>query len=361
MRVFITGGTGLIGRRLVRRLIERGDRPVILTRNADRARLSPALKGADVVQGDPTAHGGWEAAIEGSDAVVNLAGQNIFERRWNDDVRRLIRDSRVSGTEHVVAAIAAARDRPKVLVQGSAIGYYGIKGDEELTESSPPGDDFMANICRDWEAAAAPAEGLGLRLALIRTGIVLARGEGALGAMTPPFLVGPGAPIGSGSLDPNRPRPGPKATRWEKIVAAVRDLVRPARGQQWMSWVHVDDIVGILLTALDVPEARGPINGVAPNPVRNAEFSRTLSKVLWRPHAPQRFFLPFGPPDAAIKLALGDVAELITTGQKVLPERARALGFQFRYPDLESALRAAFAAPEPAGQESKKSAGALTD
>lgn len=361
MRVFITGGTGLIGRRLVRRLVERGDRPLILTRNADRARLSPALKGADVVQGDPSAHGGWESAIEGCEAVVNLAGQNIFERRWNDDVRRLIRESRISGTEHVVAAIAAASDRPKVLVQGSAIGYYGIKGDEDLAESSPPGDDFMARVCRDWEAAAAPAEGLGLRLATIRTGVVLARGEGALGAMTPPFLVGPGAPIGSGSLDPNRPRPGPEAGAWERFVAAVRDLVRPARGRQWLSWVHVEDIVGILLMALDHPEARGPINGTAPQPVRNADFSRTLSKVLWRPYAPQRFFLPFGPPDAALKLALGDVAELITTGQKVLPDRAQALGYAFRYPELEAALRAIFARSEPAPRAETQPAGVLTD
>jgi NAD dependent epimerase/dehydratase family enzyme len=190
---------------------------------------------------------------------------------------------------------------------------------------------------------------------------VLARGEGALGAMTPPFLVGPGAPIGSGSLDPNRPRPGPNATAWEKLNAAVRDFVRPARGQQWMSWVHVDDIVGILLMALDNSEARGPINGTAPNPVRNADFSRTLSKVLWRPHAPQRFFLPVGPPDAAIKLALGDVAEIITTGQKVLPERAQTLGYDFRYPDLDAALRAIFAASKPAVQDAKKPAGALTD
>src|SRR4051794_20246406 len=140
MRVFVTGGTGLIGRRLVRRLAERGDRPVVLSRQADRARLDPALKGIEFVQGDPTASGGWEAAIDGCDAVINLVGHNVFAQRWSDEVKRKLRDSRVFGTEHIVEAIRAARVRPKALVQGSAIGYYGPRGDEELIESSPPGD-----------------------------------------------------------------------------------------------------------------------------------------------------------------------------------------------------------------------------
>ena len=159
MRVFITGGTGLIGRHLVKRLVERGDHPVILSRQADKARRNPAMRGIEVVQGDPTVPGGWDAAVDGCDAVVNLVGHNLFADRWTAEVKRKIRDSRVYGTENVVAAIARAKGRPKVLVQASAIGYYGPHGDEELTESSPSGSDFMAVVCREWEDAARPRRG----------------------------------------------------------------------------------------------------------------------------------------------------------------------------------------------------------
>jgi uncharacterized protein len=328
MRVFITGGTGLIGRRLVRKLVERGDKPVVLSRHADKARLSPAWRGIEVVQGDPAVAGAWDAAVQGCEAVVNLAGHNIFARRWDEEVKRTIRDSRVYGTEHVVDAIRKATDRPKVLVQASAIGYYGPRGDEELTESSPPGDDFMARVCREWEDAARPAESLGLRLATVRIGVVLAEGEGALGVMTPIFKYLPGgaAPVGSG---PNR--------------------LAPAKGRQWLSWVHVEDIVGILLLALDHPDARGPINGTAPNPVRNVDFGRALTLALrrrWRGIWP--WFVPIGPPDLVLGLALGEVAQVVTTGQKVLPERARALGYSFRFPELAGALRDLFGPPEAA-------------
>ncbi len=180
MRVFVTGGTGLIGRSLVRRLLERGDRPVVLLRQADRVRRNPAMRTVQVIQGDPCSPGGWDSAIDGCDAVVNLAGHNLFEDRWNAQVRRKIRDSRVYSTENIVSAIARARVRPKVLVQGSAIGYYGTHGDEELTESSPSGSDFLAVVCREWEDAAAPAESLDVRLATIRTGVVLAKVAGAM-------------------------------------------------------------------------------------------------------------------------------------------------------------------------------------
>jgi uncharacterized protein (TIGR01777 family) len=323
MRVFLTGGTGLIGRRLVQRLVERGDQPVILSRRADEARREPTMRSLSFVQGDPTSRGAWASAVDGCDAVVNLAGQNIFSKRWNPEVRRQIRDSRVYGTENVVAAIAEARIRPRVLVQASAVGYYGAQADQELTEESPSGSDFMAVVCREWEEASYPAEALGVRVARVRTGIVLARGEGALGVMTPIFKVGPGAPIGNGGR-----------------------FLKPATGQQWMSWIHLDDIVGIFLLALDRAETHGPINGTAPHPVRNAEFSKTLSKVLWRPYAPQRFFIPFGPPDPVLRLMLGEVAEVITTGQKVLPVKAQSLGYTFRFPHLLDALQALFAEPE---------------
>jgi uncharacterized protein (TIGR01777 family) len=320
MRVFITGGSGLIGRHLVDRLLERGDQPVILSRRSDQVRRDPAMRGRTVVQGDPTAPGLWEAELDGCDAVVNLAGQNLFEKRWNPEVKRRIRDSRVYATEHVVAAIGRAKKPPKVLVQGSAIGYYGPRGDEVLTEESPSGSDFMAVVCREWEEAARPARDRGVRVATVRTGVVLARGAGALGVMTPIFRW---LPLGAGPVG-NR-----------------GGLLSPATGQQWMSWIHIDDIVGILLMALDNAQAEGPINGTAPEPVRNADFARALARVLWRP------YVPFGPPDVLLEVVLGEVAQVITRGQKVVPARAQALGYAFRHPHLAGALRALFA-PAPA-------------
>jgi uncharacterized protein len=331
MRVFLTGGTGVIGRRLGRALIGRGDIPVILTRRADQARLKPVFKGAEVVQGDPAVTGGWDVAVDGCDAVINLVGHNIFAERWSPDVKRKIRDSRLRGTENIVGAIARAASRPRVLVQASAIGYYGPCGDDELPESAPAGNDFMAEVCRDWESAAQAVNALGVREARIRTGVVLARGEGALGVMTPLFKLGPGVPIGG---------------------------KRIGKGKQWMSWIHLDDIVGIFLLALDRSDASGAINGTAPNPVRNAEFARELSRTLWRPYAFQRIYLPLGPPDFALKLALGEVATVVTTGQRVLPEKAKALGYAFRFPHLASALADLFPRTKPTA--AKKPEPALT-
>jgi uncharacterized protein (TIGR01777 family) len=247
--------------------------------------------------------------------VVNLVGHNIFSGRWSGEVKRKIRDSRVYSTQNVVSALEKARNRPKVLVQGSAIGYYGVHDDEELTEESPSGSDFMAVVCREWEESAHPAEALGVRVACIRTGVVLAQGEGALGVMTPIFRIA-GTPVGS------------------------HGQFKPATGQQWMSWIHIDDIVGLFLFALDHAEATGPINGTAPNPLRNADFSRALAKTL------HRFFIPAGPPDAMLELMLGPVAQVITRGQKVLPARAQALGYHFSYPDLPGALQNLFAKPQ---------------
>lgn len=318
MRVFITGGTGLIGRHLVRRLAERGDQPVILSRHADQVRRDPSMRVREIVAGDPTTSGAWQSAVDGCDAVVNLAGHNIFEERWNAQVKRKIRDSRVYGTDNLVAAIARAKTPPKVMVQSSAIGYYGTPAETELTEESPSGSDFMAVVCREWEEAAHHVEASGVRLALIRTGVVLERGAGALGVMTPIFKWLPlgAAPIGNGG-----------------------SLFKPAQGQQWMSWIHIDDIVGILLLAIDNSQATGPINGTAPNPVRNAEFSKALAKKVWRP------CFPFGPPDPLLRVVLGEVADVITKGQKVLPTRALALGYSFKYPKLDAALTALFAKP----------------
>ncbi|MFO0892082.1 MAG: TIGR01777 family oxidoreductase [Isosphaeraceae bacterium] len=318
MRVFITGGSGLIGRHLARSLRDSGHDIVILSRHSDVVRRKPEFREFRVVQGDPSVEGRWQSEVDGCDAVVNLVGHNLFADRWNAEVKRKIRDSRVYGTEHVVSAIRQAKDRPGVLVQASAIGIYGAHGDEELTESSPSGSDFLAVVCREWEQASDPVAELGVRRAIVRTGVVLAPGEGALGVMTPIFKLGPGAPIGSGGK------------------------LGPATGQQWMSWIHIDDIAGIFKLAVENEAASGPINGTAPNPVRNADFSRVLSRVLRKPYTPWRFFIPFGPPDALLQLMLGEVAGVVAAGQKVLPMRASALGYAFKFPDLADALRDVF-------------------
>jgi uncharacterized protein (TIGR01777 family) len=302
MRVFITGGTGLIGVRLVRALRQRGDEVVVLSRQADAwQRVGPDVQ---TVAGDPTEAGPWQDRLAECDAVVNLAGAGIFDKRWNEAYKATIRDSRVRSTENVVAALAKQPARadgsPKVLVSGSAIGYYGPHGDEELTEDSPPGNDFMARVCVDWEAAARQAESAGVRVALVRTGVVLDKAGGALKQLLTPFRLGAGGPVGS--------------------------------GKQYLSWIHHADEVGIILLALDHPEAKGPLNATAPHPVTNKEFGKALGAALGRPA-----FVPT--PAFGLRLLLGEVAEVITTGQRVLPARPPALGYQFRHPEIGPALR----------------------
>ena len=328
MRVFLTGATGLVGRAIVAKLVQRNDTPLILSRRADEARRDPFFRTLRVIQGNPTAKDPWQAEVDGCDAVINLAGRNLFDGRWNARRKDEIRDSRVHATDHVVQAIASASKRPGVLVQASAIGFYGPHGDEMLMEDAPPGSDFMARVSREWEAAAAPVAELGARLVAIRTGVVLAKGEGALKAMTPIFRLGGGSPIGGGG------RP-----------------LALGRGRQWLSWIHLDDIVGLFLLGLDSPAANGPMNGTAPNPARNYDFSKALARALRRP------MLPIGPPDAFLKLLLGEVADAVTHGQRVLPAKALRLGYVFRYPGMAEALAAVFirrkdAAVGPAARQS---------
>jgi uncharacterized protein (TIGR01777 family) len=303
MRVFIAGGSGMIGSRLVRQLHTRQDSGVLLTRRPDAVRQ---MLGGDctVVEGDPTQPGPWMDAAAECDAAVNLTGENLFNKRWNDAFKKVLRDSRVRSTENVVQALArnprTAAGTPKVLVNASAIGWYGPHGDEELTEEAPAGDDFQARLCADWEAAARPAEVHGLRLAILRIGVVLGKDAGAMKAMLPPFKMGVGGPVGS--------------------------------GKQWLSWVHHEDIVGILLLALDNPAAAGPINGTAPNPVTNTEFAKALGKALGRPSF-------VWTPGFALTLGLGEVADIVLTGQRVLPKKALALGYPFKFPTIDEALK----------------------
>lgn len=303
MRVFVTGGTGLIGKRLIARLMQRGDRPVVLTRRIGAARQmfgSPC----ELVEGDPMQAGDWQRTIETCESVIHLAGENVFNRRWNDAFKALLFDSRIKTTQHVVEALLRNPRRgdgtPKVLVNASAIGYYGAQGDQELTEQSPPASDFMAKLCVEWEKAALAARNAGIRVALVRVGIVLDKEGGALGQMVVPFRMFVGGPIGN--------------------------------GKQWMSWIHHEDMVGLFLFALDNPQAAGPHNGTAPNPVTNKEFSNTLGRVLHRPS-----LLPA--PVFGMRLLLGDVVEIVATGQRVLPAVPLQLGYQYMHPMLEQALR----------------------
>jgi uncharacterized protein (TIGR01777 family) len=328
MRVFIAGGSGLIGFRLAQSLLDDGHEPVILSRNADAVRRRREMWPFRVIPGDPTTNGSWQDEIAGCDAVVNLAGHNIFADRWTALIKRTLRDSRVHSAEQLSAAIKRARKGPGIFIQGSAVGFYGIRGDEEIDETGSSGSDFLAVVCRECEEASAGLEALGVRRALVRTGIVLAPGEGALRVMTPIFKLGPGTPIGGSG----------------KLLA---------QGNQWMSWIHLDDIVGIFRLALDNNGASGPLNGSAPEPVRNAEFARTFSDVLRTPYTPWRRYLPVGPPDALLRLMVGEVANVITTGQRVVPAKALSLGYRFKYPHLAEALRAIVEhvppkAPEPA-------------
>jgi uncharacterized protein (TIGR01777 family) len=303
MRVFVTGGTGLVGSRLIRCLLKRQIDIVVLTRNAETARrkLDPACR---IVEGDPTQAGDWMRAVEPCDAVVNLAGENIFAQRWNLHVKQLLRDSRVKTTEHIVQALArspkTADGTPKLLINASAVGYYGPCGDEELIEDSPPGDDDLARLCVDWENAARAAEPLGMRVALVRIGVVLDRDGGALKQMLPPFRKFVGGPAGS--------------------------------GKQYMSWIHYDDLVGLIMLILDKPEARGAFNGTAPNPVTNKAFSQALGRALHRPSLLRT-------PAFMLRVILGEVANVVTTGQRVLPRRALELGYTFRFPEIDGALR----------------------
>jgi uncharacterized protein (TIGR01777 family) len=297
MKIAVGGGTGFIGSALVSRLRARKDSVRVITRDA--ASATSAL-GQEVDWVTPAADP--QAVLGGMDAVVNLAGEPIFGRRWTSAQKARIRASRVEGTRSLVAAMRTLPDaaRPKTLVSGSAIGWYGPRGDQELLEDAPAGSDFLADVCREWEGAAAEAATFGVRVVMIRTGIVLGPGGGALARMLPIFKMGGGGPIGS--------------------------------GRQWMSWIHRTDLVSMILHALGTASLSGPLNGTAPNPVTNKEFAKTLGRVLRRPAV-----VPT--PRLALRLAFGESADILATGQRVLPRKAQGSGFAFAFPDLEPALR----------------------
>lgn len=298
MKALITGATGFIGRRLVKQL----DRPVILSRDPEQARR--ALGNVEAYGWQPEAGPPPAAAFAGVEAVFNLAGESIAEGLWTESRKRRIRDSRILGTRHLVAALAQLAERPRVLVSASAIGYYGSRGDEVIDESAGAGQDFLAELCRDWEAEAARATAAGVRVATPRIGIVLEQDGGALAKMLLPFKLCLGGSLGN--------------------------------GRQWMSWVHLDDLVALLLHAARTEAVQGPINAVAPIPVTNREFTTTLAGVLGRPA-----LIPA--PAFALKLVLGELSEVLLGSQRVQPKVAEQTGYRFRYANLKGALQAIIA------------------
>jgi uncharacterized protein len=298
MKVTVSGATGTIGQALVRELRGRGDEVIALSRNAARAAASLG------VQAQAWTHPKGEPppldSLRGSDAVVHLLGETVAQR-WTEEAKREIRDSRILSTRRLVAALAelSPQERPRVLVSQSAAGFYGLRGAERLSEEAAGGDDFLAKVVRAWEAEAQRAAELGMRVVMTRTGVVLAEGGGALEKMLPFFKLGVGGPV--------------------------------AGGKQYVPWVHLDDVVGALVACID-GELSGPVNVTAPEPVTNRELSRTLGRVLRRPA-----FAPV--PGLAVKALYGEMAMIVTTGQRVVPTRLEQSGYRFRRPSLEAALR----------------------
>jgi len=295
MHALVTGATGFVGRRLLEKL----ERPVVLSRRAE---------GPTELAGKATFHR-WDAdrepaprsALDGIDTVFHLAGEPVAEGRWTREKKRRIHDSRIVGTRNLVESLAALPERPKALISASAVGYYGSRGDEILTEESAAGRDFLADVCVGWEREAMRARELGIRVVCLRIGIVLGPGGGALAKMLPIFKLGLGG--------------------------------RLADGTQWMPWVHLDDVVGLLLHGAQRDGLAGPINGVGPTPVTNREFTKVLAGVLHRPAI-------FPAPAFGLRLALGEFADILLASQRVVPQVAQASDYKFRYSDLAAALAA---------------------
>ncbi|MCL1466385.1 TIGR01777 family oxidoreductase [Argonema galeatum] len=301
MKVAITGATGFVGSRLVERLHAEGNRVLVLTRNPERARKvfpSNNFPNVEIVAYTPRESGEWQKSISGCDGVVNLAGESLAEGRWTPERKEAIMDSRKIGTQKIVEAISQANPKPTVLVNPSAIGYYGTSETATFDETSPAGDGFLASVCETWETEAQKVKDLDVRLVILRVGIVLGMG-GAIAKMLPPFKLFAGGPIGS--------------------------------GRQWFSWIDREDLVNLILSSLRRPDIEGVFNATAPNPVRMAEFSHTLGQVLKRPS-----WLPV--PGFALEVLLGDAAVVVLEGQQVLPKRTLQSGFEYQYPKLKLAL-----------------------
>ena len=299
MRVIITGGTGLIGRPLSQALVAAGHDAIVLTRNPQKVKDMPA--GVRLQQWDGESAAGWGELADGALAIVNLAGEGIADGRWSNDRKRAIRQSRVDAGKAVMAAIQAAATKPKVLVQASAVGYYGTEtGDALLGEQYSPGADFLAKVCFDWELSTAAASRQGVRRAVIRTGIVLSNEGGAFPKLVMPFNFFAGGPLGN--------------------------------GKQWMPWIHWEDQVRAIQFLIDNEQAEGAFNLAAPNPVRNSEMAKAIGAVKGRPA-----FMPA--PGFAIKTVFGEMGTVVLDGQRAVPQHLQELGFEFKYNTIEAALR----------------------
>jgi uncharacterized protein (TIGR01777 family) len=292
MKIFITGGTGFVGKTLVPALIRSGHEVSVLTRSG-----KGDLPGISWIGGDPAQRGKWQEAVREHGVIINLAGASIFTR-WTEEAKRRIRDSRILTTRHLLEAVDGGKG--KTFFSTSAVGYYGFHGDEDLTEDSPPGGDFLALLARDWEAEAREAEKKGCRVVLTRFGIVLGEKGGALGQMIPLFRKYLGGPLGS--------------------------------GKQWFSWIHIEDLTRAFLFLLEHRELSGPVNFTAPNPVQNKELAQGLGRILGRPA-----FLPA--PGFLLRMVLGEFGSILLEGQRVFPRKLLQAGFQFSYPEIDGALR----------------------
>lgn len=302
MRALITGATGFVGRQLLERL----DAPaVILSRNSRKARKSLSKYEITAFDWDAENQPAPAEAFEGVDTIFHLAGEPIAEGRWTAEKKRKLRESRVQGTRNLVQTLAQLPNKPRVLISASAIGYYGDRGDEILTEASAPREDFLGEICVAWERESRPAEQAGIRVVNPRIGIVLGPGGGAIKTMLTPFKLGLGSPLGT--------------------------------GRQYMSWIHLDDLAHQLLWAARDETIRGPINATAPHPVTNLEFTKALGNALNRPT-----LLP-APPMFVLRTVIGEFADALVQSQRVVPQRSLDAGFHFHYPDLEPALQQIFA------------------
>lgn len=297
MKALITGASGLIGTELQKALKEKGWELLLASRSEPKDdrhikwTVEEGFRDEDLER------------LEGLDAVIHLAGENVAGLRWTDEKKKAIRDSRVLGTRTLIDAFTKLKNRPKTFIAGSAIGFYGNRGDDEMTEASPAGEGFFPEVCRDWESESRRAEDLGIRTVLLRTGIVLSKDGGALGTMLLPFKMGVGGVVGS--------------------------------GKQWMSWISLEDQIRAVLFVLENESIRGAVNLTSPNPATNEQFTKTLGEVLYRPT-----FLPL--PEFAVGMIFGEMGDaLLLDSTKVLPKRLEDAGFEFRYPDLKMAIEAA--------------------
>ena len=297
MKVLITGATGLVGKRLQKSFADKGYEMLLASRGEPQAQ--------NYIQWDVQNGFAEPERLEGLDAAVHLAGESVFGLRWTAEKKKAIMDSRLNGTRSVVEALSRLKDRPEVFISASAVGFYGNRGDEELTESSAAGNTFLAEVAKAWESEARRAEDAGIRTVLLRLGIVLSKDGGALATMLTPFKFGVGGVVGS--------------------------------GKQWMSWIEVDDLVSIINFVLENENIRGAVNATTPNPVTNEEFTKTLGDVLYRPT-----FLPL--PEFAVSMIMGEMGdELLLTSERVVPQRLLNAGFKFEYPELKHAVEHATA------------------